>query len=187
MCGDKEGEQGRSSQLKPDHGAIFSLSHAYFFLFLCCKESCFWLSCRAITGRERRLEPYVGSGPAGTGALGGGGTGPPTTPEFHQVRTSTGPNPTVKLVRKCMCSRLKRAEGIQTRAQPDTRGWKFPNGQLASPQSRLGGFHEERRLQQPTTSMHTPSHGPHSVSTASSRTSGGTKSFKVIAWLPSTD
>lgn len=117
------------------------------------------LSCYNWQGKEARALSRERTGRHGCT---GRGRDPPTTPEFHQVRTSTPPNPTVKLVRKCMCSRPKRAEGIQTRPQPDTSGWKFPNGQLASPQSRLGGFHEERRLQQ-APPPHTQSWAPQSI------------------------
>lgn len=133
--------------------------------FLCLTPVCFFsfflllsaqLSCYNWQGKEARAlsrERTCRHGCTGRGR------DPPTTPEFHQVRTSTRPNPTVKLVRKRVCSRLKRAEGSQTRPQPDTGGWKFPNGQSASPQSRLGGFHKERRLRQ-ATSMHTQSWAP---------------------------
>ena len=86
------------------------------------------LSCYNWEGKEARALSRERTGRHGCT----GREPPPTTPEFQQVRTSNGPNPTVKLVRKCMCRRGSKEQRASKRAlsQPVTSssGGNFQTG-----------------------------------------------------------
>ena len=163
-----EGQQLLAETTRPWCNLLFS-----FFVTVVCFFCVFFAWSRAAFGsavvlklvRERKLGPYVGSGPAGTGPLPPTGRGRDLPSKYPgilpiaQLQLETKPN--CKVGQKVYVQPVEKSIGHPTNAapQPDTRRWKFPNGQRAPSQSLVGGFHEERRLQRaaaplPPTSTH---------------------------------